>query len=162
MTVTVNDDLARASSGQGGGGGGQSLEKATGADINAGTNDAKYATPKAIADSNLVVLDDLNTKINGKTDDYTLGLTDAHALVRVNAESAKTVTVPANGDVAFKVGVTVHIRQVGAGQVTISGGDGVTINTPDTLKLRTQHSMATLIKVGTDEWDLVGDLEAAE
>ena len=33
--------------------------KATGAEINTGTDDAKFATPKAIADSNIAMLSDI-------------------------------------------------------------------------------------------------------
>lgn len=91
----------------------------------------------------------------------TLALGDAGGYVRMDNSSANTVTVPPNSSVAFSVGTQVHIHQAGAGQTTIAAGAGVTINTPETLKLRDQHATATLVKVATDEWDLMGDLEAA-
>ena len=40
-------------------------------------------------------------------------------------------------------------------------GGGVTINTPETLLLAGEGASAVLIKVGTDEWDLEGNLEPA-
>jgi hypothetical protein len=92
---------------------------------------------------------------------YTLVLADSGKYVRLNNASAITMTVPPNSSVAFPTGTQIVLRQVGAGQVTVAEGSGVTINTSQTLLLRAQHSTATLIKVGTDEWDLAGDLEAA-
>jgi hypothetical protein len=63
--------------------------------------------------------------------------------------------------VAFDNGTQIHVRQAGAGQTTIVAGSGVTITTPETLKLRKQHATATLVKISTDGWELMGDLEAA-
>lgn len=91
---------------------------------------------------------------------YTLVLADASKYVRLNNAAAITMTVPPNSSVAFPTGTQIVLRQVGAGQVTVAAGAGVTVNTSQTLKLRAQHSTASLIKVGTDEWDLAGDLEA--
>lgn len=98
--------------------------------------------------------------INTKTASYTLILDDGiNTLVRMNVASANDLTVPTNASVAFPIGTVIQIRQSNAGQTTVVASGGVTINTPETLKLRKQHSSAALIKVGTDEWDLTGDLE---
>lgn len=97
--------------------------------------------------------------INDQTDNYTLVIGDAGKLVRVAKASAVTLTVPPNSSVAFDINTVIHVKQDGAGQLTIAEGSGVTINTPETLKLRAQDSLVTLVKVGTDEWDLAGDLE---
>lgn len=97
--------------------------------------------------------------INTQTDSYTLVLGDATKYIRMNKATAVNLTVPANSSVAFLVGTQIPFRQVGAGQVTVVAGGGVTINTAETLKLRTQGSTGSLIKVATDEWDLAGDLE---
>lgn len=99
--------------------------------------------------------------INAQTASYTLALTDAGQYVRVTVSSANNVTVPAESSVNFPIGTQITIRQAGAGQTTIVEGTGVTVTTPETLKLRGQHSTATLVKVGSDLWDLMGDLEAA-
>jgi len=94
---------------------------------------------------------------------YTLVLTDDSKYVRMNNAAANTLTVPLNSTVAFPIGTQMHIRQVGAGQTTLAGAGSpaVVINSSETLKLNKQHSTATLIKVATDEWDLLGDLELA-
>lgn len=99
--------------------------------------------------------------INTQTASYTLVSGDAEKYVRMNVGSANNLTVPPNSSVAFPTGTQVHVRQAGAGQTTVVAGSGVTINTPETLKLRKQQSTATLVKVATDTWELMGDLEAA-
>jgi hypothetical protein len=100
--------------------------------------------------------------INNQTGtSYTLVLDDALKYIRMNNASASTLTVPPNSSVAIAVGSTCHVRQVGAGQVTLVAGSGVTINTPETLKLRKAGAIVSLTKVATDEWDVYGDLEGA-
>lgn len=103
----------------------------------------------------------LRSPENVQTDNYTLVLSDAFKLVTINAASGKNLTVPANDDVAFPVGTRIDVGQDGSGQVTIVADDGVTIRTPETLKLRKQWAKATLIKRDTNTWDLEGNLEAA-
>lgn len=92
---------------------------------------------------------------------YTLVLSDAFKLVGMDNASANTLTVPPNSSVAFPVGTRIDITQDGAGQTTVVADTGVTIRTPETLKLRKQRAKATLIKRATDTWDLEGNLEAA-
>lgn len=91
---------------------------------------------------------------------YTLVLSDAGKMLEVNNASAITVTVPLNSSVAFPVGTQVNILQTGAGQITVAGAGGVTVNATPGLNLREQWSSATLIKRATDTWVLVGDLSA--
>jgi hypothetical protein len=51
------------------------------------------------------------------------------------------------------------VYQHGAGQTTIAGTAGVTLNsTGGKTKTTGQYSVATLIKVDTDEWVLFGDI----
>lgn len=91
---------------------------------------------------------------------YTLVLTDAHDLVTLSNASAITLTVPTDSSVAFSVGDQVNIVQLGAGQVTV-GGAGVTIRSQGSkLKLNGIYSAATLIKINTNEWVLVGNTAA--
>ena len=92
---------------------------------------------------------------------YTLVLADAFKLVTMNNAAANSLTVPPNSAVAFPVGTRIDLSQDGAGQTTIAAGAGVTIRTPETLKLRKQWGKATLIKRATNTWDLEGNLEAA-
>ena len=89
---------------------------------------------------------------------YTTVLTDQSKLVTLNNGSAITLTIPANSSVAYPVGTKIDLAQLGAGQVTVAGAGGVTVNATPTLKLRAQYSAATCIKIATDTWLLVGDL----
>ena len=52
---------------------------------------------------------------------------------------------------------TVNIQQIGAGQVTVAGAAGVTLNGTGT-KTRAQWSAASLVKTATDTWTLIGDI----
>lgn len=99
--------------------------------------------------------------INTQTDNYTLALTDKGKIVEGFKATGMSIEVPPNASVAFPIGTIIDLCQMGAGQVTIVAGSGVTIRSSDgKLKLRGQYSTATLYKRGTDEWVLCGDLAA--
>ena len=102
-----------------------------------------------------------NMTLNAQTGTtYTLVLTDAHKLVTLSNASAITLTVPTNSSVAFEIGDQVNLLQLGAGQVTVSGS-GVTFRSESSkLKLKGQYAMATLVKIDTDTWVLVGNTAA--
>lgn len=94
---------------------------------------------------------------------YTLVLTDnRNKLITANNSSAQTYTIPLNSSVAFPTGSVINIIQIGTGQVTIQGASGVTVASTGAVstapKLRVRYSAASLIKVGTDSWYVVGDL----
>lgn len=92
---------------------------------------------------------------------YTLVAGDAGNLVTLTNAAAITLTVPLNSSVAFAIGTQITITQSGAGTVTVAGAVGVTVNSADgDLKLRTQWSAATLIKIATNSWILIGDIKA--
>jgi len=103
------------------------------------------------------------TTITSVTDTYNLstgGLALRDGLIECNKASGFTVTIPTNSTTAFPVGTSIDILQVGAGQVTIAGDSGVTVNGTPGLKLRAQWSSATLFKRATDTWVVLGDLTA--
>jgi hypothetical protein len=101
------------------------------------------------------------TTITQKTDSYTLSsLTERDTLIEMGKATAQTLTIPTNASVAYPVGTSIDILQTGAGQVTIAGASGVTVNATPGLKLRAQWSSATLMKRATDSWIVVGDLTA--
>lgn len=93
--------------------------------------------------------------VNISTVSYTLVLTDAENLVAMNVATANNLTVPTNATVAFPVGTTVHIEQIGAGLTTIVAAGGVTLNVPGgVLTLGGQYGNARLIKRATNTWDI--------
>lgn len=98
---------------------------------------------------------------NRQTASYTLVLSDADKLVEMNVATANNLTVPLNSSVAFPTGTQILLAQYGAGQTTVVATSGVTIRSNGgKLKLNVQYSGATLIKIGTDEWYLFGDIVA--
>jgi len=101
----------------------------------------------------------INLAINPQTGTtYTPVLADNGKLVTLSNASAITLTVPTNASVAYATGAQINIQAIGAGQVTVVGDTGVTVNGTGT-KLRTQWSAATIVKTATDTWTLIGDLE---
>lgn len=90
---------------------------------------------------------------------YTLVLSDLGKLVELNNAASITLTIPTNASVAFAVGDRIDLLQTGAGQVTIAGAAGVTVNSESSkLKLAGQWAAATLIKRAADTWVAVGNL----
>lgn len=120
-----------------------------------GTPGPDGPTGPAGADGGFDSIQDINAQ-TGTT--YTLVLADLGKLVTLSNASAITLTVPPNADVAFSVGSHVDIAQIGAGQVTIAPGSGVTIGSRNGTKLAGQYAIGTLIKIDTNTWLSVGDI----
>jgi len=99
-------------------------------------------------------------QFNRQTDDYTLALSDNGKVVEMNKATANTLTVPPNSSVAFPIGSFVFVSQYGAGQTTITAGSGVTLRYSVGLKLTAQYGQAGILKVGTNEWYVQGNLSA--
>jgi hypothetical protein len=117
---------------------------------------------KPVSTATQTALDTKTNKLittNRQTASYTLVLSDADKLVEMNVGSANNLTVPLNSSVAFATGTQILLAQYGAGQTTIVATSGVTVRSNGgKLKLNVQYSGATLIKIGTDEWYLFGDI----
>lgn len=133
-------------------------------------SNTKYPSVKAVYDwavglfatiSNLALKTDKLVVANRQTASYTLVLSDADKLVEMNVATANNLTVPLNSSVAFPTGTQILLAQYGAGQTTVVATSGVTIRSNGgKLKLNVQYSGATLIKIGTDDWYLFGDIVA--
>ena len=92
---------------------------------------------------------------------YTLVLGDAGKYVTLSNAASITLTIPTNASVAFDVGTVVNVVQLGAGQVTIAGASGVTVNSEGSkLKLKGQYAVASLLKTATNTWVALGNLSA--
>jgi hypothetical protein len=106
-------------------------------------------------------VDVTNVGINAQTGTtYSFVLADAGKVVRQSNAAAITDTLPTNAAVAFPVGTVFTVRQAGAGQITITPSGGVTLNIPTGYQAKSGRRYAAMMlhKVGTDEWDLTGDL----
>ena len=90
---------------------------------------------------------------------YTLVLADKDKMVTLNNASAITLTVPPS---IFSANDIVNIAQLGAGQVTLAQGSGVTIQstgaTTTAPKLRTNKSSASIICTASNTFLVVGDI----
>jgi hypothetical protein len=96
--------------------------------------------------------------IDVKAGSYTLVLGDRFKAIRMDGAGPTTLTIPTNAAQAFSVGDSVDVIQWGAGQVTIAGSAGVTVNGNPGLKTVGQYIMVTLLKMATDTWLAVGGL----
>jgi hypothetical protein len=93
---------------------------------------------------------------------YTTVLGDNGKLITLSNASAITATIPPNSSVAYPVGAQLNFVQLGAGQVTVQGGSGVTVvstgTTASAPKLRAQYSSATAIQTSANNWLVAGDI----
>jgi hypothetical protein len=104
--------------------------------------------------------------LNAQTATYTVVLTDnRNKLVTMDVATANDFLIPTNANVAFPIGSVINVIQIGAGKTTIEAvtpgtttisSTGATATAPE---LRAQFSAASCIKVATDTWYVVGDIE---
>lgn len=134
-------------------------------DISGGATatNGKWIVPSSsgtIADQTLDITQFPLRAINAQTGTaYTLVLADKESLVTLTNVAAITLTVPPNSSVAFPIGTKITLGQRGAGQVTVVGGAGATVNGYAGLsKLAGQYAYGGLVKVATNTWDLLGNL----
>ena len=100
--------------------------------------------------------------LSAVTANYTLALTDSNDFIPLTSSAAFTITVPADNTVNFPIGTRIDMVQLGTGQVTVAGQTNgaqtsLVRSTPGA-KFRAQYSGATLVKISTNLWSLVGDL----
>lgn len=130
------------------------------------TNDSRLSDQRVPTDASVtkakfastVALQSFNAQI-GTT--YTLALSDADfgVMVTLNNSGAITLTVPTAASVAFPVGATINLVQIGAGQVTVVGDTGVTVSSQGgKTKTNGQYAVASLVKLTTDGWLLFGNV----
>jgi hypothetical protein len=123
---------------------GQVLSKASGTDL----------------DFTWIEQDDTTISFNAQTGTtYTLVIADLGKIVTLSNASGITLTVPPS---VFTTGNIINIQQIGAGQVTLAQGAGVTITstgaTASAPKLRAQYSAASIICTGSNTFTVIGDL----
>lgn len=129
-----------------------------------------YGAPKVYVRTNTGwVIPDVGTAtaapsgtITESTTARTLGLTDAGKYIRHTNASVSTVTVAPQASVAWVADTEIHIRRVGAGNLTLTPGAGVTLNaTSGGTLVMTAAMSVTLKRVASDEWDVIGQTVAA-
>jgi len=121
-------------------------------------NLTNYVTNTTLTDS-LAKKTNKLISFNAYTTSDTLRLTDADKVIEMNVGSANNLVIPTNTAYAFPVGTQIVLIQIGAGQTTFVPASGVTVSSAGgKLKLTGQYSGATIIKKGTNEWYLFGDI----
>jgi hypothetical protein len=91
----------------------------------------------------------------------TLELADSNNILDLTNSTAVTITVPANATIEFPIGTQIAAIRNGAGTVTFAPESGVTLRSVDNKrKIKGQFSSAALLKIDTNVWQLVGNLEA--
>lgn len=83
--------------------------------------------------------------------------------VRYSSTSNVAITIPLNSSVAFPTGSVINIIKTGAtGTITISGAGGVTVSstgaTSASPTITKAFAAASLIKVATNEWYVIGNI----
>ena len=94
--------------------------------------------------------------------DVILGDEDAGAYLRLISDDPHSVFVDLDTNVPYTEGMTYGVRQIADGTVTIEAMDsGITINPPPgfTLSLRGPGASATVVYIGSNEWDATGDFQ---
>lgn len=100
--------------------------------------------------------------INETTSTRLLSLSDNGQMIVVNYNGQNGIRVPLNSAAAFPIGAQIHLSNIHAtGTVTVIPEDpAVIIGSTPGYRLRTQYSTASLLKIATNNWLLVGDLKA--
>ncbi len=125
--------------------------------------DVGYAPDRYVKDGGDKIMtkpigvDDLTNTQTGTS--YTFTILDAYRLTEGTNAGATNFTVPPDSTLNFDLGAIILVKWTGVGQITIVAGGGVTINTPETLLLRIQHSMVAIVKTATNTWTITGDLK---
>jgi len=125
------------------------------------TDGTTYGNVVTTADSGTVSADMIaDVLFSAQTANYTLALSDKNKVVEMSNASATTITIAADNSVNFPTGSQITILQTGAGQVTIAGASGVTVNATPGLKVRAQYSAVVALKRAANTWVVTGDLSA--
>ena len=157
-TVTITNSMATAIDAKG------DLIPGTGADafsrLAVGANTFTLVADSGEATGLKYVSNQQIQAINAQTGvTYTLVIGDLNDLVTLSNASAITLTVPPS---VFSANDVINIAQIGAGQVTLSQGAGVTINstgaTATAPKLRARYSAASIICTASNTFLVVGDI----
>jgi hypothetical protein len=89
---------------------------------------------------------------------YTLALSDGGKIVEMNLTATNSVIIPTNASASFQIGTQILVTQYGTGSTAFTYSSPVTVRAAGSrLRLSSQYSAATLLKINTNEWYLFGD-----
>lgn len=93
----------------------------------------------------------------------TLSEVDANSLVKINNSLASTLTIPLDDPegYTFPTGTQIVVTQLGIGQITVAASAGVSLNSESSRFITAgRYAIASLIKLGPNQWLLSGNLTA--
>jgi hypothetical protein len=125
---------------------------ASAADVTAGTTSSAAVSPLALRDGQRQVV------VPTGATSGSVAASNENQLVQFTASTAITLTIPTNATAPIPVGFRMDVAQTGAGRLTLSPAGGVTLTATPSATLRATGSAASLVKVATNAWLLVGDL----
>ena len=108
-------------------------------------------------------IQDMGIRVVESTAIQTFALGDATTLQLLTGSTSRAWTIPTNASVAFGIGTVIYLGSRDAGEVIVTVGGSVTLtsifsNGTSTTDNVLSNGLAVLIKVGTDEWMLTGDM----
>lgn len=102
---------------------------------------------------------DITVPVLSESTSFTIASSDIGSVIKATSNTATTITVPTNATLSAPLGAQVLVVQMGTGQITIAPAVGVTIRSSGSkYKTVNQYSLASLVKVDTNEWVLGGEL----
>lgn len=135
------------------------LSPYTGAQIDDVVGKVLDIDPASLDSDNKVTESQASAKIVSLTAGRTLLLTDAGRCLEVDSATDVNVTIPPQSSVAFTDDTEIEITQIGAGQITVVAGSGVTLQSFESLvKTIGQYATITLKRRSSDVWLLGGGL----
>jgi len=95
--------------------------------------------------------------VNDSSTSRSASLTDAGSYIRFSNAASVEMTVPAQASVPWGADTEIHVRRANSGNLTLTPAAGVILNAPSggTLVL-TENMTATLKRVASNEWDIIG------
>jgi hypothetical protein len=86
-------------------------------------------------------------------------LTDSSKFISANSSGDITLTIPNDSSVSFANGTQLNILRLNIGAVSIAPDSEVTLRSAENKRnLRSQFSVATIVKLSTNVWGLFGDI----
>lgn len=99
----------------------------------------------------------LTVTVSSATSSYTLAIEDANTAMTFTG--TLTVLIPDNSSVAFPIGTQLVVINRGSGTISIDAAGSATIYSAGSVyDITASKGVASLIKTGTDEWYLAGNL----
>ena len=93
------------------------------------------------------------------SDSLTFNEGHRNLLVSFDSIEAGVFTIPSNVLAPFLIGTQISFAQIGAGELRIAAGPGVTIHTEVGLRLSSINAMGSALKVDANAWRLTGSLK---